>query len=231
MNDSTNYVASDTFEYNGKTIEFKYFTRFNMSNRIAFIDAVVESIVGDNYYYPMLKDMMFDYQLMLRFSDVVMSEYVGDTTDMKTGVFIDTIEKFLDETNIGTIMRLGIDVDELSILMDGVDSAIEYKTGIHPSPIADAVASLLDTVEQKFAGVDMNSMNGMAKVFSKMNGDITPEKMLDAYANSDVFKRMHDETVKKQSERDSKMDEIRKDVDDNVVVDGNVLTMKDKVTV
>lgn len=227
-----NYVATDTFEYNGEAIEFNYFTRFNMSNRVAFIDAVVESIVGESetttededgnkvttvnkFYYPMLKDMIFDYQLMLRFSDVVMTDYVGDIDNLSNGELIDTIEKFMNETNIGTIMKLGIDIDELNTLIDGVDKAIEYKTGIHPSPIADGIASLLDTVEKKFAGIDMDSMKDMANVFGKLQGNITPEKMLEAYAKSDVFKQQRDEVVEKQAKRDAAMEKVRENVKKN----------------
>lgn len=209
------YVATDSFEYNGETIEFNYFTRFNMSNRVAFIDAVVESVVGDDFYYPMLKDMIFDYQLMLRFSDVVMTDYVGDIDNLSNGELIDTIEKFMNETNIGTIMKLGIDIDELNTLIDGVDKAIEYKTGIHPSPIADGIASLLDTVEKKFAGIDMDSMKDMANVFGKLQGNITPEKMLEAYAKSDVFKQQRDEVVEKQAKRDAAMEKVRENVKKN----------------
>lgn len=222
------YVATDSFEYNGETIEFNYFTRFNMSNRVAFIDAVVESVVGDDFYYPMLKDMIFDFQLMARFSDVSINDYIGDIKEMENGELLDAIEKFMNETNIGTIMKLGIDINELQILMDGVDKAIEYKTGIHPSPIADGIASILNTLEQKFAGIDMDAMTGMAKVFSKLQGDITPDKMLEAYANSDVFKKMHGDVVKKQDERDKKAEDRLNVVKGNVSLDaGDIQSHED----
>lgn len=215
------YVATDSFEYNGETIEFNYFTRFNMSNRVAFIDAVVESVVGDDFYYPMLKDMIFDFQLMARFSDVSINDYIGDIKEMENGELLDAIEKFMNETNIGTIMKLGIDINELQILMDGVDKAIEYKTGIHPSPIADGVASILKMAEEKLSGIDLDSANAMAKVFGNMQGNITPDKMLEAYANSDVFKKMHGDAVKRQDERDKKAEDRLNVVRGNVSLDAS----------
>ena len=208
----------DTAMYvrNGKNIEFNYHTDLSVSKKIAFVNAVVDTVVGDDYYYPMLRDIMFDFQLVNFFTDVD----TGIDFDDDSGELIDEIDAFLSDGNLMDILKVSIDIDVLMELSDSVDKAIEYKTGIHPSPIEDAIASLLDTVERKFSGIDVDSMTGMAKVFGKLQGDITPEKMLEAYAKSDIFKKQHEEVAEKQSKRDATMNKVR----ENVVKNNDVKT-------
>lgn len=200
----------DTAMYvrDGKSIEFNYYTDIPVSKKIAFVDSVVGTVVGDGYYYPMLRDMMFDFQLVNFFTDVD----TGIDFDDDSGELIDEIDAFLSDGNLVDILKVSINIDVLMGLADSVDKTIEYKTGIHPSPIVDAVASLLDTVEKKFSGIDVDSMAGMAKVFGKLQGDITPEKMLEAYANSDIFKKQHDDVINAQAKRDATMEKVRENV-------------------
>ena len=199
---------------NGNAVEFNYYLDIPMSRKLAFVDSVVDPVVGDDYYYPMLKDVMFDFRMVQFFTDI--DAGVVDSDDA-----IDQIVDFLERTNAADIVKVGVNFDVVQELYDSVDKAIEYKTGIHPSPIADGIASLLDTIEQKFAGIDMDAMTGMAKVFGNMQGNITPDKMLEAYANSDVFKKMHEDVVKKQDERDKKAEDRLNVVKGNVSLDAS----------
>lgn len=206
--DMTNMKNTDTTVYirNGEELDMTYSTDIPMSMKMSFVDTVVNDIVGDGYYYPMLKDMMFDFRLIQFFSDV-------DIDISDEGEVINKIEDFLSETDAADVLKVNINLDVLFELVDFVDKGIEYKTGIHPSPIADSIASLLNVIEKKFSEFDMDSMTGMAKTFAKLQGDITPEKMLEAYAKSDVFKKQHENVVSAQEKRDAKM----KDVQDNIL--------------
>ena len=185
---------------NGVTTEFNYCYDIPMSQKIAFVNSVVNPVVGDDYYYPMIKDIMFEFRMIQFFTDIDTDVVDGDDV-------IDQIVKFLESNDAADVVKVSVNFDVVQGLYDAVDKAIEYKTGIHPSPIADGIASILDTLEQKFAGIDMDAMTGMAKVFSKLQGNITPDKMLEAYANSDVFRKMHGDAVKKQDERDKKAED------------------------
>lgn len=205
----TTYVSA-----NGVDIEFNYCYDIPMSSKIAFVDSVVNPVVGDDYYYPMIKDIMFDFRMIQFFTDIDTGVVDGDDT-------LDQIVEFLESTNAADVVKVSVNFDVIQELYEAVDKAIEYKTGIHPSPIADGIASILDTLEQKFAGIDMDAMTGMAKVFSKLQGDITPDKMLEAYANSDVFRKMHGDAVKKQDERDKKAEDRLNVVRGNVSLDAS----------
>lgn len=209
-------TTTDTAMYvdNGNTVEFNCYLDIPMSRKLAFVDSVVNPVVGDDYYYPMLKDIMFDFRMIQFFTDIDTDVVDGDDV-------IDQMVEFLESTNAADVVKVSVNFDVVQELYEAVDKAIEYKTGIHPSPIADGIASILDTLEQKFAGIDMDAMTGMAKVFSKLQGDITPDKMLEAYANSDVFKKMHGDAVKRQDERDKKAEDRLNVVKGNVSLDAS----------
>lgn len=215
-------TITDTATYidNGETVEFNYYLDVPMSRKLAFVDSVVDTVVGDNYYYPMLKDMIFDFRLIQLFSDI--DTGVVNYGDAEEDV-IDQIADFIERTNAADVLKVNINFDVIQMLYDTVDKMIEYRTGIHPSPIADGIANLLDTVEKKFVNIDVDAMTGMAKVFGKLQGDITPDKMLEAYAKSDIFKKQHDEVVANQKKRDAAMEKVRENVKKNndfAVVDG-----------
>ena len=213
-------TVTDTATYidNDETVEFNYYLDVPMSRKLAFVDSVVDAVVGDNYYYPMLKDMMFDFRLVQLFSDI--DTGVVNYGDSEEDV-IDQIADFVERTNAADVLKVSINFDVVQELYDCVDKMIEYRTGIHPSPIVDGIAKLLDAVEKKFNDIDVDAMTGVAKVFGKLQGDITPDKMLEAYAKSDIFKKQHEDAVKKQDERDKKAAERIAEAKKNMsVVDG-----------
>lgn len=218
-------IINDTYISNGEEIEFNYYTSPSMSKKLSFVKSVVDTVCGDNYYYPMIKDMTFDFCLIEFFSDIVVDD---DNEDI-----IDYVEEFLANNNAATVMKLGMDFDVVQELYENVDKMIEYKTGIHPSPIENVISKILDTLEQKFASIDVDAMTGMANVFGKLQGDITPEKMLEAYAKSDVFKKQAKEVIANQKKREATMEKVRENAKKNndfAVVDGKDDAVSKKVS-
>lgn len=214
----TNGVADGlsvgTYMRGDDEVQFVYRTDMPIGLKIAFIDSVVDVVVGDGYYYPLLKDMIFDFQLVNVMTDIE----VDIDADMTNAQQLDAIEKFLDECNIAEVMRSNIDIELLVELLDGVDKLIEYKTGIHPSPITDGIASILGVAEAKLREFDMNSVNDMVSVLSKLNGDVTPEKMLEAYVNSDTFKRMADDVADTKRNRSKEFDDAMSKANKNATL-------------
>lgn len=208
-------IISDTYINNGEEIEFSYYANPSMSKKFSFVRSVVDVVCGDDYYFPMIRNMIFDFYLIKFFSDIVVYSEDKDS--------IDYVEEFLANNNAATIIKLGMDSDVLQELYENVDKMIEYKTGIHPSPIENVISKILDTLEQKFANIDVDAMTGMANVFGKLQGDITPEKMLEAYAKSDVFKKQAKEVIANQKKREETMEKVRENAKKNndfAVVDG-----------
>lgn len=208
-------IISDTYINNGEEIEFSYYANPSMSKKFSFVRSVVDVVCGDDYYFPMIRNVIFDFYLIKFFSDIVVYSEDKDS--------IDYVEEFLANNNAATIIKLGMDSDVLQELYENVDKMIEYKTGIHPSPIENVISKILGTLEQKFVNIDVDAMTGMANVFGRLQGDITPEKMLEAYAKSDVFKKQAKEVIANQKKREETMEKVRENAKKNndfAVVDG-----------
>lgn len=227
-------MRSDVCTVNGEQTKFSYYVNPPMSTKLSFVTAVVNIVVGDDYYYPVIRDMAFDFCLVNYFSDI--DPYIATGSGMAEET-IDDVERFLEETDAPRVIRGGVEPDVIVALERCVDAEIEYKTGIHPSPIADSVSSLVRTIEGKLSDFDVENLNDMAKVLGRLTGDVTPEKMLDAYANSDVFKKMHEDAVKRQDERDKKASKrakiakgVKKALDDKSDTSGTLNMVKGNVS-
>lgn len=203
VEDDVDGVEVGVYHRGDEEIAFAYKNDMPIGMKVAFIDSVVDVVAGDDYYYPILKDLIFDFQLVNVLTDI--------EVDIDDGLNImqqlNAVEEFMNGCDIADVLKINLDIDMLMELYDGVNRAIEYKTGIHPSPIADGIASILKVAEDKMRGFDMDSVSDLAGVFSKLQGDITPEKMLEAYANSDVFKKTAKDAVEKQEKRSKAFDD------------------------
>jgi hypothetical protein len=170
-----------TYFYNDEAFNFEFITSLSASKKISFVNSVVDTIVGDNYT-SIIKDMIFDYTLIQMFTNVD-TTFINNSKDI-----IDSIEQFLNGTNIVDIVKVNMEIGLLEELNKSVDKAIEYRTGIHPSPIADALSSLLSTLEKKVNEFDMGSMMGMAQKFAGMTDEFNLDNLVKAYMDSDTHK-------------------------------------------
>ena len=89
-------------------------------------------------------------------------------------------------------------IDELN---KAVDYNIEYRTGIHKNPITESLSRLMDTIDRKLGDIDTDAIMEFAQVFSGMTGELTPEKMLDAYTSSDIFKQNYKQMIADRENR------------------------------
>lgn len=196
-----------TYTYNNETYNFDFTTSLSASEKITFVDSIVDTIVSDNYN-SMIKDIMFDHMIIQLFTNVGGSYF--ENSENK----IDAIEQFLEETNIVDIVKTNMEFGLLEELNDAVNKAIEYRTGIHPSPIADSLASLINTLEKKINEIDLSDAMEMAQKFSGLVDDFTPESLVNAYMNSDIHKKNLEEIDKSKKNtkgKKSKKNEIKID--------------------
>ena len=98
-----------------------------------------------------------------------------------------------------------MEVGVIAELYNAVEKSIEYRTGIHPNPLNDALASLFSTLEKKIDGLDTSSMMAMAQKFAGMTEKLTPDSVVKAYVDSDVHKKNLEEIA------ESKKNEIKID--------------------
>ena len=174
-------VKMGVYTHNDEEVKFNFYTSLSAYNKMRFVKNVTDLVVGENYN-SIIRDMIFDFMIIDIFTDV-------DIVEIKTSDdAINMIEQFLDETNIVEIVKANAEVGVIAELEKGVDDNIEYRTGIHKNPIADSIGRLLNTIETKLDSIDIDGMMQMAQVISGMSNEITPEKMLEAYSKSNIFK-------------------------------------------
>lgn len=196
-------IKTGTYLYNNKTINFNFATDLSAYRKMMFVNYVVNSIVDEDRYDSIARDLIFDFGLISILTDIDTS-FINQKDDK--GNFINPIifiEQFLEETNAVDIVKANMADGLLEHLNKAVDKSIEYKTGIHPSPIADALASLLSTLEKKVNEFDMGSMMEMAQKFANMTGELDVDNIVNAYMNSDMHKKNLDEIA------ESKKNEVK----------------------
>lgn len=190
-----NYTKTGTYFYNDETYNFNFRTDLSTSDKAVFVRTVVDTIVDDTGYDSVLRDIIFDYVTISMFTDIDSSflKIVNDKGDVVTD--IDMLEDFLLSTNIVEIVKANAFPTLFDELEKAVDLNIEYRIGIHPSPLSDALSSFLSTLEKKINEVDLDSMMGMAQKLASMTGEFTPDSIVNAYMNSDMHKKNLDEIV------------------------------------
>lgn len=193
-----NEVKTGVYTIDGKDNPFAFYTSLNAYRKSQFVVSVCNTLVGDNYNY-VLDDLVFDYFIVAIFTDIDVSEV------QKSDNGISAMEEFVDKFKpvIDTVKANAVD-GVLDELRNAIDLNIEYRTGIHINPISSSLANLIDTLNNKFSGFDLDKMMEIAEPMSKIAGELTPEKMLDAYAKTNIFKE-HWGNSEKNDDADNKL--------------------------
>lgn len=180
-----------------KIIDFNFGTDLSIADKQRFVNSVVGLVVNDETkkYNSILRDLIFDFYIIDIFTDV-------DTTELKeSSFFVNDVEEFLEETNIVDIVKGNATSTLFDELNDAVDKSIEYITGIHTNPLGEALASLVNTLEEKIKEFDMASMMEMAQKFANITGDFTVEKAVNAYMDSELHKKNLEEIAESKAEK------------------------------
>lgn len=182
-------IKSGAYTRNGEDIAFNFYTSISAYNKVKFVDSVVSALVTDDGYNYVIKDMIFDFMIINLFTDVDVFEIAEASNN------IDMIEEFLDDTNIVEIVKMNTAHGIIDELEKAVELNIEYKTGIHINPISSSLASLLNTIERKVDGIDFEELMGIAESMAGISDELTADKILDAYAKTDIFKKNWENAV------------------------------------
>lgn len=189
----TKNVKTGAYTYKNESIPFNFYTELCAVDKIKFINAVCDTLIDTNYY-SVIRDLVFDFQIVNVFTDVVVPELQDSPSP------ISIIEEFLDDTNIVEIVKANVDKKLIAELEKAVDENIEYRTGIHKNTLEDALTSLLHTVEQKINDVDTEGMMEMAMKLNSISDELTPERILQAYSETDMFKnRIYEKEQERQN--------------------------------
>lgn len=196
-----NGVYTQVENGNKKEIAFCFSTNLSAKDKMKFVNNVTHLLVGDNYN-GVIKDLIFDYEIINIFTDVD-TTYIGESADT-----ISAIEDLVMNTNIVEIVIANMEDGLIDILHKAVDDNIQYKTGIKVNPINDSLSSLLRTFEKKINGINVEEMMNFANAVSGISGQLTPEKILDAYSKTDMFTENQSIRVAEREKHNDKILEI-----------------------
>lgn len=178
-----NEIKTGVYAVDGEDVSFDFYTSLSAYKKAQFVAYVSDILIGDNYNY-VIKDMVFDFCVVAVFTNIDTS----DVQDADDG--ISAMEEFIAKhKSVVDIVKANAEYGLMDELNKAIELNIEYRTGIHINPISSSLANLLDTLERKFNEFDLNSMIDLAQSMSGIAGELTPEKMLDAYAKTDVYKK------------------------------------------
>ena len=194
-------VKMGIYTHNGKEVNFNFYTSLRAYDKMRFVKNVTDLVVGDDYN-SVIRDMMFDFMIIDIFTDVDITE-INNSKDA-----INMIEQFLDDTNIVKIVRDNAEIGVIAELEKAVDDNIEYRTGVRRNPIVDSISNLLNTIETKLVGIDTDSMMQMAQVISGMSGEMTPERVWEAYSKSNIFKEHYAKLLADRKRHDTAIEDI-----------------------
>lgn len=177
-----NEIKTGVYTLDGEDTPFAFYTSLSAYRKAQFVNYVSNILVGDNYNY-VIRDLAFDFCIVAIFTDIDTS----DVQDADDG--ITAMEEFVEKFKpVVDIVKVNVEDGVLDELHTAIDLNIEYRTGIHINPISSSLANLIDTLTSKFNGFDLDKMMEIAEPMSKIAGELTPEKMLDAYAKTNIFK-------------------------------------------
>jgi hypothetical protein len=182
-------MKNGTFTYKDESYNFDFKTSLSAYEKLSFVETVVGTLVSDNNYNAIIKDLIFDFAIIEVFTNIDTSFiYIKDDDGNDINSII-PIEHFLKETEVVNIVKANMDAGLLDELNHAVDLDIQYLTGIRPNPIVESLANLISTLEKKIDKVDLDNMMGMAQKFANMTEDFTLENVVNTYINSDIHKR------------------------------------------
>lgn len=189
-----NEMENGVYTKGEESFEFSFLTNLSASKKMDFVNSVVGYVVTDSDYNFVIKDIIFDFEIIHKFTNYNISD-IREADDT-----LGAIEELLDTTNIVEIVKSNM-VDGLyEELVKAVDLDIQYKTGIRNNDILNSVERILDTIEEKVKDIDTKGLDEFAKVFNSVSGELTPDKLLEAFAKSDMYKPVNDRKNNTQKE-------------------------------
>lgn len=181
-----NEMKNGVYTKGEETFEFSFLTDLSASKKMDFVNSVVGYVVTNSDYNFVIKDIIFDFEIIHKFTNYNISD-IKEADDT-----LGAIEELLSTTNIVEIVKSNMIDGLYEELVKAVDLDIQYKTGIRNNDILNSVERILDTIEEKVKDIDTKRFDEFAKVFNSVSGELTPDKLLEAFAKSDMYKPVND---------------------------------------
>ena len=197
-----NNVKNGMYTFKETDVSFSFYTDLNAVKKMRFVQMVTNYIVDDKNYNSIIRDLMFDFEIVDIFTDIDLTEISESNNSL------DKIEEFLSETKVVDIVKSNMAEGLLETLNKAVDDNISYRTGVQRNNFSDALSNLFVTLNKKISDIDIENLMEMAQKINSMTGDFSAESILKAYANSDLYKKESKNLHNRRSEQKNLLMEL-----------------------
>lgn len=180
-------TRTGVYTHNGIDNTFEFKTNLNAYDKMQFINDVTNYVVTDENYYSIVKDMFFDFVIISMFTNVDLTEI----EDSKNSIL--AVEELVNDTEIVKVVKANMVDGLLDELYEAVDNNIAYKSGVNNDRFTVSISHFLKTLEKKMDELDMSEAGNMIEKLNSISGELTADKIVDAYAKSNTLKDTFDE--------------------------------------
>ena len=184
------------FEYDDgtsmKEYEYTYKTDLNIKEKAEFVVFVTNRIISE-HYNKVMYDFVFDLALIQMFTDIdIKNTILGIEDDIDDWEYIFALQRFMSKTTVLSEIKDGIKLGLLDELKEAVDCNIEYKTGVRPNRIEEAVLGLIDLITAKVKETEINvsDVKKNIEMFPKFVKNTSSQEMINAIASSPEVREM-----------------------------------------
>ena len=183
------YRATYVNPSDGEELEYSYWTDISALDKSMLVRTVVELIMNDGFYDGLLRDIFFKEAIIAAFTDIKMGVPDEDSTSkMIDTSTIEKVESFVEQSGIAETVMANMKPGVLSSIIKSIDENIEYKTGIQQHSLEKSLTELVESLTEKVNAMDISSLNDVLGKVASMQGNFTPENVLNAYMGTDMFK-------------------------------------------
>lgn len=215
------FTAKFVNPFTGKEHEYSYWTDISTTQKALFAQFVVGAIVTDDFYNGLLKDMIVKRTIIALFTDVPIGskedeDFTDDMIDVGT---IEKSEIFVEQSGIVETVMEHMKPGVMAPILKSIDDNIEYKTGIQQHGFEKSVTELVEKLTEKVSAMDVDSLNTVLGKVASMQGDFTPENVLNAYMGTDMFKQNVAERENIVKDNEAKILELVKEAKNAIKAD------------
>ena len=171
------------------TTAFNFNIGMSLASRATLINTVAELLVNKEQktYNSILKDYIFMFYVIYFMTDIDYS-FVFDKDQSDKDYFVNQIERILSTTNVYQIVAANNEA-LINQLYKSLNDTLAYKTGVREdlNNVIISIQKLVDTVFKKVEGIDVDVISSAATALSNITGDVTAEKIVDAFQKSDDY--------------------------------------------
>ena len=182
-----------------KDFEFEFQTDISMESKLSFVNIVSTMLLNEETksYFSSMLDLIFNFVLVQRFTNIDVNTITGDVDS----VSINKTEEFFDNSNVIEILKANIESGVIDSLYKSVLDNIEYKTGVRQNNVLGTINSILKIVEDKTKELDISKLMESAEKLNSIKEGLTPEKILEAYSNTEMFTKNRAERRKSTTKK------------------------------